>query len=75
MTCFWKTETPLCVCFKKVFVMSGEVPGVDLAFMLCNFVFPYLWDASPHLSRYSLMYGTVGMHLHFVEQGNVECQV
>ena len=52
------------------FFSSGAC-GVDLQFVISNFVFPNLWWTKDHLLDSSLVYGTVGVHPPFVDPENV----
>ena len=56
--------------------LSREQHGTQLQFLICNFVFPYLWWTKKHLLGVSsLVFGTVGVHPHFVQPGKVDNQL
>ena len=54
---------------------SSGACGVDLQFVISNFVFPKLWWTKDHLLDSSLVYGTIGVHPHFVDPEKVEGQL
>ena len=55
---------------------SAGACGFDLQFVVCNFVFPNLWWTKDYLLGVSsLVYGTIGVHPHFVDPDDVEGQL